>query len=77
MAREELGWATFFVFATGTVFAGIQALKVATARLVAKPEEILICPNCGQPFDASEFPLDKWDGKRYVTCPRCWLTYEA
>lgn len=81
MVDVTLEWATFIVSALGTVFMGIGALKQVAARLVVADAKVVglrepvICPNCGQPFDAWFFP--RIDGYRKVTCPRCSYTFEA
>ena len=82
-AEDELAWAGFIVTALGTVFMGIQALKSVAAKLRAELSGEVVCPNCGQPFsrqsfysDEKAFPLTV-GGKRFVSCPRCWYTFEA
>lgn len=98
MADETLGILSLLVGAMGTVLAGIQALKQVTiARAQQGSSElplsmrihrsspivdIVICPNCGQPFDAAwsaSYNLEtvRINGTRIVSCPRCWYTFEA
>lgn len=66
---ETLQWVTLLVTALGTIFMGLSALKEA------EPVTAEVCPNCGQPFDTTEFPVVA--GRKLVTCPRCRYTYEV
>lgn len=89
MANDEtLAWVGLLVGALGTIFMGISALKVASARLVTAKAQVtgftepVVCPNCGQRFDASLAQgfspgkyLRLYNG--LVTCPRCTFTFEA
>lgn len=77
---ETLAWVSLLVGALGTVFLGIRALKIATS--VAISTGLAVCPNCGQPFDASlvqGFSPGKYPrlSNGVVTCPRCWFTFEV
>lgn len=85
-ADETLAWLTFISGSLGTVFMGISAIKAIAMRAGAVGlTEYVVCPNCGQPFDASKvqgFSPGKYlrtttYGRRRVTCPRCRHTFEA
>lgn len=44
--------------------------------------DIVICPNCYQPFDAAwsasyNVETVRVNGTRIISCPRCWFTFEA
>lgn len=46
------------------------------------PVDYVICPNCGQLFDAAwsasyNVETVRVNGTHIISCPRCWYTFEA
>jgi len=67
-SNDLLAWGSLVVAGLTTAFIGLQALKTVAVT------ELVTCPNCAQSFDAKKFHVVL--GKRKITCPRCWYTWE-